>query len=562
MHALLFSIERFRRDRRGNVAVIFAIALLPVLSAIGCATDYSLAARMKAKMQSAADAAAVASISENSTGYLAATKMTSDGAVTVAQTDASNIFNGNVTGASSAYANLNVTPAVTKTGSTLTSNVQFSADVPTVFMQVAGFPKLTISGSSIASASLPLYLDFYLTLDVSGSMGLPSTTAEATRLQAISPDNWVQYRTGCTLACHFAPQKSACVDPPVTPPAAPAANPSSTSSSYTQQYNTNNYCMGYVYSRLSQTALSKLINDTPTQVIPGQTIPKQVPGLPVAMLSGLNTALDGSPNSLITGNTASLPYSLGAATSCPTDGTDACIQLRLDAVGYAVNQLFQTANADEKITGQFRIGLYPFIQSLYSTYFPLTSSINGSPTNSSTINYAAANLAQLLDTNMNSNLGSGGTHIDTALTSMNTLITSVGDGSAFNKTVPYVFLVTDGAQDPQIKGVPNGNWSGSNHATTLDNQGTTSPIPSCAALKNRGIIVSVLYIPYQKITPVNSSFAGDEDDYANNNIPYIPASLQSCASPGFFYTASTPGDITTALNNMFNHALITAHITN
>ena len=116
MHALLFSIERFRRDRRGNVAVIFAIALLPVLSAIGCATDYSLAARMKAKMQSAADAAAVASISENSTGYLAATKMTSDGAVTVAQTDASNIFNGNVTGASSAYANLNVTPAVTKTG--------------------------------------------------------------------------------------------------------------------------------------------------------------------------------------------------------------------------------------------------------------------------------------------------------------------------------------------------------------------------------------------------------------------------------------------------------------
>jgi hypothetical protein len=195
--------------------------------------------------------------------------------------------------------------------------------------------------------------------------------------------------------------------------------------------------MGYVYSRLSQSALTKLINSSSTQVIPNQVIPKQVPGLPHAMLPGLNTALDGSPNSLITGNTASLPYSLGAATSCPTDGTDACIQLRLDAVGYAVNQLFQTANADGKITGQFRIGLDPFIQSLYSTYFPLTTSINGDPSNSSTINYAAANLAQLLGTNMNSNLGSGGTHIGTALTSINTRITSVGDGSAFNKTVPY-----------------------------------------------------------------------------------------------------------------------------
>ena len=45
-------------------------------------------------------------------------------------------------------------------------------------------------------------------------------------------------------------------------------------------------------------------------------------------------------------------------------------------------------------------------------------------------------------------------------------------------------------------------------------------------MKNRGIMVSVLYIPYQVINPVNASFAGDEDDYANNNIPNIPASLK------------------------------------
>uniref|UniRef100_UPI0038F7C5B2 hypothetical protein n=1 Tax=Streptomyces scabiei TaxID=1930 RepID=UPI0038F7C5B2 len=75
----------------------------------------------------------------------------------------------------------------------------------------------------------------------------------------------------------------------------------------------------------------------------------------------------------------------------------------------------------------------------------MTSSINGSTTNPATINYAAANLATLLDTNINTNLGSGGTHIDTALSSMNTLISSVGDGSAWNNTLPYVFLVTDGA---------------------------------------------------------------------------------------------------------------------
>ena len=100
-------------------------------------------------------------------------------------------------------------------------------------------------------------------------------------------------------------------------------------------------------------------------------------------------------------------------TSCSTDGTNSCIQLRADAVGYAVNQLFVTANTSEKVTNQFRIGLYPFIQYLYS-YFPLTSSINGSTTSSGTINYAAANLAKLLDTGDNSNLGSGGTHFENA----------------------------------------------------------------------------------------------------------------------------------------------------
>jgi Flp pilus assembly protein TadG len=534
-------VSRFRRDSSGNVAIIFTMAILPILAAVGCATDYSLATKMKAQLQSAADAAAVASISQKSPGFVAAAQMTGNGSVTAGVTDANDIFNGNMS-AISGFSNLVLTSTVTKTGVNLTSNVQFSATVPVVFMKVLGFQTLTVSGYSKASASLPPYLDFYLTLDVSGSMGLPSTPSEAVRMQSINPDNFVQYPTGCTLACHFAPLKSACIDPPVTAPTAPPANPPTTTDAYSQQYNTNNACMGYAYSRVSQTALKSLITKPSTT-----QYPKQVPGLPVQMLSGLPASLNTDPN-----------FGLAAATSCATPGTDGCIQLRLDAVGYAVTQLFITANASENVTNQFRIGLYPFIQYLYS-YFPLTSSINGSTTNSSTINYAAANLATLLDTNMNSNLGSGGTHIDTALNSLNTMIASVGDGSSSNSTLPFVFLVTDGAEDPQTKGVPNGNWAGSNRATVID---STSPNNVCGQLKNRGIIISVLYIPYQKISPVNASFADDEDDYANNNIPNIPASLQSCASPNFFFTANTPADITTALNAMFQQSLVTAHITN
>jgi hypothetical protein len=314
--------------------------------------------------------------------------------------------------------------------------------------------------------------------------------------------------------------------------------------------------MGYIYSRLGQTALSTLIKKTSTPGIPKAT----PPSLPTAMLNGTGVlnALTGA-NPLITGNSSSLPYSVPAASSCPTQGSDACIQLRLDAVGVALSDLFQTASSPQYllVPNQFRIGLYPFITSLYQTYSPLTYSYGPS----SAINTAATNLATLLDTNMNSSLGSGGTHIDVALNSMNGMIINPGTGTTPTNTLPYVFLITDGAQDPQSKGVPNGGWSGSNHATVLNNPSNSYP-NACATLKNRGITIAVLYIPYQPISPVNASFAGDEDDAANNNIPSIPPSLQACASNGFFYTANTPADITSALQTMFKQALAVAHITN
>ena len=79
-------------------------------------------------------------------------------------------------------------------------------------------------------------------------------------------------------------------------------------------------------------------------------------------------------------------------------------------------------------------------------------------------------------------------------------------------------------------------------------------------MKNRGITIAVLYIPYQTIQNANSGFASNEDGYANSNIPNIPAALQTCASPNFFYTASTPAAIQTALLQMFQQAVNTAHI--
>jgi Flp pilus assembly protein TadG len=509
----------FRRDKRANVAIITALAMLPMIAAVGCVIDYTQATMIKTKLQAAADAAALATVSVNSSVVTTAKAMTGSGPVTGGTTFATNFFNANLSTApeNTGYSSVTPTATVAKNGQILTATVSFTAPVPTTFMGIVGFNNVTVSGTSTASYTLATYIDFYMALDVSGSMGMPSTSSEQTRLMGVNPDNYGNYPSGCTFACHFQAQ-GACGQSTQgqSSPANTINNPPAgqkMAGSYIPNPSPGGYCQGYTISRLGTTT----------------------------------TKIGGTVYTVV--NWAANP----GVSSCPTAGTSSCIQLRLDAVGYAVSQLLTTAYQWETQTGisnQYRVGLYPFIEDSYA-YFPLTTNLTA--TGSGSLSNAAGQLATLLDTGNNSSLGSGGTHIDSSLSDINTLITSVGTGSGPSNTLPYVFLVTDGSQDPQTYW--NGTWSGSNHATTLNTA-------ICTTMKNRGITIAVLYIPYVTINPVNASFANDEDDAANNNIPNIPTSLQTCASPNFFYTASTPAAIVTALNQMFNQAIITAHITN
>jgi Flp pilus assembly protein TadG len=512
-------LSEFRRDTRGNLAIITALACVPMIGAVGCVIDYTNASMIKTKLQAAADAATLATVSVSSPVVAAAKQMSGNGAVSGGSTYATGFFNANLSQApeNTGYTSLSPSATVTKNGMKLTATVSFTAQVPTTFMGIMGFKNVAVSGTSTASYTLATYIDFYLALDVSGSMGMPSTSSEQSRLMSVNPDNFGNYPSGCTFACHFKAQ-GACSQSnqgqtyAINNPQ-PGQRMPNNQSSYIPNPSPGGYCQGYTISRLGTT----------TQVINGKSV----------------TVVNWAANP--------------GVSSCSTPGTNACIQLRLDAVGYAVTQLLTTAANTEAQTGianQYRVGLYPFIRYLYA-YYPLTTNLTS--TGSGSISNAAAQLATLLDTGQNSSLGSGGTHFENAFTDLNNIITSVGTGTSPTNTLPYVFLVTDGSQDNQTYW--NGSWSGSNHATTID--------PTyCTTLKNRGITIAVLYIPYVNINPVNSSFANDEDDYANWNIPNIPGALQQCASPNFFYTASTPTDINNALNEMFQQAISTAHITN
>ena len=498
--------RRLCKSRLGNVTIIFAFAMPVILIAAGGAIDYAQALTVRGQLRDATDAAAVGCIATNSAAYNYASTTTQNGSIALGVTAATNMFNANMAHMQNqgTYTNLAVTPVVTKNNQYLTATITATENYKTFLLSYIGINTIPLTATSSAANATPGYMDFYLLLDVSGSMGLPSTDSEQTRLAAVNPDDKSQYPLGCTLACHF---------DPITTTTTTTKNGKTTTTS------TTSYTWGYALSRN---------------------------GGNLACAQGTQTT--GCPTPV---------------SNCPTAGTSACIQLRLDAVGYAVNQLLSTANSTATLPNQYRVGLYPFIRYMDPNYAPLTSSLTGSSTTAGTINYAAANLANELDTGTNATLGAGGTHFENALPAVSGVIPAlsggytgaVGTGASATNTLPWVFFVTDGSQDSQYYTSSTNSWAGSNHATYL------SPASLCTNIKNRGIRIAVLYIPYQPIQNPNPSFAGDEDDYANNNIPNIPAPLQACASPGFYFTANSPTDIAAALQTMFKQAITSDRLT-
>lgn len=154
-------LARFAAAEQGNIAVIFAIALVPVLSFIGGAVDYSRAVQARTSMQAALDSAA-----------LMLAKDVSSGTITTSQisTKAQAYFNALFTATSTVPS---VSVAATYTESTkMGSTIQLTGTgtYTTTFMKIAGFPTLGIDTTS-TSAWGNVRIRVALVLDNTGSMG-------------------------------------------------------------------------------------------------------------------------------------------------------------------------------------------------------------------------------------------------------------------------------------------------------------------------------------------------------------------------------------------------------
>src|SRR5262245_21963238 len=126
-------LQRLITDCRGGVAPMFALVLVPLIAAVGSAVDYTMAAKIRSQLLAAADAASVGSVAKSSAALAAAATMSGDGPVPAGVTDATKLFNAQIT-TQAGYALSTVAAVVTKSGSAVTSTVSFTANVPTHFM--------------------------------------------------------------------------------------------------------------------------------------------------------------------------------------------------------------------------------------------------------------------------------------------------------------------------------------------------------------------------------------------------------------------------------------------
>ncbi len=189
------TLRSYGRDRKGNVAIIFALSLIPAVFLIGMALDFSSAMQRRSQLDAAADAGALAAVTPSM-------MMQSDAA---ALTAATNIFNAEASAMSGVS---NTTPTVTITpsngGLTRTALVSYNAWSINNFPNVLGQSNWTISGSSTATATAAPNINFYLLLDNSPSMDLPATSAGITAMinaTQNAPANGGN-AGGCAFACH------------------------------------------------------------------------------------------------------------------------------------------------------------------------------------------------------------------------------------------------------------------------------------------------------------------------------------------------------------------------
>jgi Flp pilus assembly protein TadG len=152
--------DRFIGARDGNVAVIFALSAIPIISFVGAAVDYTRASAARSSMQAALDSTALMLSKDLTAGTIDPSQIS---------TKATAYFNALYNNKDAQNVTISSTYTPQSGTSPATIKLDGAGSITTDFMRVAGFPHMDF-GTSGTTTWGNIRMRVALVLDVTGSM--------------------------------------------------------------------------------------------------------------------------------------------------------------------------------------------------------------------------------------------------------------------------------------------------------------------------------------------------------------------------------------------------------
>jgi Flp pilus assembly protein TadG len=509
MRALRELLKRhlsFWRNERGNVLMIFAFALIPMLVSVGVAVDYSLAARSRSHVASAADAAALAGAraAQNYLNSYGTSSYQWAQAITIGKQTANDVYAANQNLANDKLTIQTQAPQITiapAPDGTALATVTGFGNISTRFMYLVGIPTVNVGSTSQAQGAGISYYQIVFIVDVSNSMAIGGDAATIAALQADSRFYNPAENVNCAFACHDISDKT---------------------SYYCHNNPSNKTCAG-------SGSGSKKIAAQPSYCPSGS--------------AKLQCDYWNDKRSI-------------ARDSSPR------LYLKIDYIQSALDQFIDqmksinSNNSLNNVYNQFQISMWAYGTNVNKVFSDSNSSTNGTQQATYFGNARTAADGIDIEASIPSN-NNGYTLTSTALTKVYNDAKAnlqLGDGSSPAKRKAYFIILSDGAEDVAW---PGHNW-GRKVVADYPSVCTTMKTPVVAGNDNTRPIIFSIEAQYPDVTgndQYNTLIVNSQMKTA------IPTAMQNCATPGNYLLAENGSQITSAVQTAFAAITASLHLT-
>lgn len=531
------------RERDANVTLIAAIALLPTMFGLGFSIDYARAEMLQSRINAVADAAA---LTATAVVYI---EQGQDPSVAAAR----QIFTSQVTD----YADFTYTPAsqlvvtVTNQGGLnlgRTVYVGWAGQSTNMFSGILGMASLSISGSSTAHATQAPYMNFFLVMDKSPSMLLPTTSTGITETQGATADT-------CAFACH---QQF---------PGAYVKDVNGKTVFINQNFYSTTGAMGAGIYYLIDSS-NNLYNSSGALLGALQTNVSTTSNTTLTYKYASSTTKTCDKSGSICNTTTN--YTMVTIVGFYADGywlthnytsiypSGTAIDLRVSDETVAAQQLIPYAQNQASINSvAYQMQLFSYDWTHAAASSPVTQYNTMTNVNSMSSSNVP-NLDSSQDWWYGNNCytsaclppGDAATSTYNMLTSMNSVMPAPGTGQTATTPQEVMLLITDGVSDEII------------NASRTNREFNATDLGACTTIKNRGIKIAILYTYYDPKTLTGDAWS------QTNVAPYLPnvlTALQSCASTAnngsaLVYTVQSNQSIATALQTLFQLTIANSHL--